>query len=196
MQSSWLRHSSVMGRCSCRSKASISVGGKGMSRLEQLRLAACHASNSACWTSGRVSALASAPKRVLPLRRMVHSPHRISTSVSSGCRNARQEEPLFAKLKPPDTEAPSAGAIRASLDSSTSIPCFPFLKKTSRETSEEAPVLTYPCLPHVQPASVFATDTAFCCFKRGRKGRYGLAEHANHSLRCVEFETVAKADCT
>jgi hypothetical protein len=55
----------------------------------------------------------------------------------------RQEEPLFAKRKPRDTEAPSGGAIRASLDSSTSIPCFPLRKKTSRETSEEAPVLPY-----------------------------------------------------
>jgi hypothetical protein len=129
MQSSWLRHASVMCRCSCRSNASISVERNGMSRLEQMRFAACHARNSACCTSGRVSASASTLKRALPLRRMVQEPHCISTSVSCGCRNGRQEEPLFAKRKPRDTEAPSAGAIRASLDSSTSILCFPLLKK-------------------------------------------------------------------
>ena len=44
-------------------------------------------------------------------------------------RQFRQEEPLFVKLKPRDTEAPSVGAIRVSLDNSTSIPRFSLLKK-------------------------------------------------------------------
>ena len=44
-------------------------------------------------------------------------------------RQFRQEEPLFVKLKPRDTEVPSAGAIRASIENSTSILCFPLLKK-------------------------------------------------------------------
>jgi len=50
MERSWLRHSSV--RCSCRSSASTKVGRKGIRRLAQMRLAACQARNSACWTSG------------------------------------------------------------------------------------------------------------------------------------------------
>ena len=86
-----------------------------MSRLVQMRFAAFHARNSACWTSGRVPTLPSALTRVQRLRRMGHSPHRISASVSSDGGNARQAVPLFVKLKPRDTEVPSAGAIRASL---------------------------------------------------------------------------------
>jgi hypothetical protein len=52
------------------------------------------------------------------------------------------------------------------------------------------------CLPHVKSASIFVTDIAFCCFKRGRKGRPSLAEHANNPLQGMEFEMVAKADFT
>src|SRR5207245_3624756 len=52
IERSWLRHSSVSWRCSCRSSASTSVGRKGMRRLAQIRLAACQTRNSACWTSG------------------------------------------------------------------------------------------------------------------------------------------------
>lgn len=76
-----------------------------------------------------VMTLASALTRVLQIRRMVQEPHCISAGVSSGGGNARQEEPLFVKLKPRDTEAPSVGAIRASLDSSASIPRFPLSEK-------------------------------------------------------------------
>ena len=49
-------------------------------------------------------------------------------------------------------------------------------------------------LPHVPSASMFATDTAFYFFTRGRRGRSGLAEHARYLLRFVEFAAVAKAD--
>ena len=44
-------------------------------------------------------------------------------------RQFRQAVSLIVILKPRDTEVPSAGAIRASLENSTSILCFPLLKK-------------------------------------------------------------------
>ena len=105
----------------------------------------------------------------------------------------RQEEHPFEKRKPRDTEGPSAGSIRASLDNSKLIPRFLRLEKRCH-TKLLRRLLS--CLPHLKSASVLATYTAFCCFRRGRKSRFGLAEHAKNPQHGVECETVAKADFT
>lgn len=60
-------------------------------------------------------------------------------------RQFRPEAPLCAKRKPPDTEAPSAEAIRASLDTSTTFPLIPPLEmQMCQGRCNDEPVLNWP----------------------------------------------------
>jgi hypothetical protein len=56
-----------------------------MRRLAQKRLAACQTRNSACWTSGRVSAWARVLRGGLPHLRIVEEPHRVFAIVAGRC---------------------------------------------------------------------------------------------------------------
>jgi hypothetical protein len=51
-----------------------------------------------------------------------------------------------------------------------------------------------PALPQLTSASVFASEMASCCFKRGGKDRPGPADSSHTSLRGMEVEMVEKAE--
>jgi len=74
---------------------------------------------------------------------------------------------LFVKQTPLDTEAPSAGSIRASFGNATFIPHFLLSRtKTEHEPFAKAPVVR---ASHLKSASLDEMDTTLCRFQEARK---------------------------